>query len=329
MPSDLEALRDRINGELKADLVFGDDPSALVTRLELGVPVLDETLGGGIAYGRITEVIGAESTGKTLLALFAIKAAQAEGRPVVFIDVERSWEPTWADAIGIDLTELLVSQPRTGEDAFNIAHAVVRDNDNPGLLIIDSLAAMTAKAEVEDNDDGMQQQFVGLHARMINRGLRTLNSENHGWAVIMINQIREAVGVRYGSPEVLPGGKGQRFVAWQIIRCRRAGWIEEGPRDAKTKVGYQWRIVLEKNKQGEPFRECTLPFYFTGDIDEMASLLDVAIATGVIERRGAYYNFGDLKVQGKKGLRDAVSADEIVFDQIKAALVAKEAEEGF
>lgn len=327
MTSDLKALQARINDELGEDLVFGDDPTALVTWLELGIPVIDDTLGGGVAYGRITEVIGTESSGKTLFALFAIKAAQADGKPVVFIDVERSWEPTWADAIGIDVSNVLVAQPRTGEKAFDVAHAIVRDNKNPGLLIIDSLAAMTAKAEVEDNDNGMEQQFVGLHARMINRGLRTLNTENHGWAVIIINQIRENIGVRYGNPETLPGGKGQRFVAWQIIRCRRAGWIEEGT--SKERVGYQWRMVLEKNKQGAPFRECTVPFYFTGAIDETASLLDVAIATEIVERRGAYYSFGDLKVQGKKGLRDAVSADEAVFEQIKAAIAAKEAEEGF
>ena len=309
--------------------MFGDDPSALVTWLELGIPQLDDTLGGGLAYDRLTEVIGLESAGKTLLALFAIKAAQADGKPVVFIDVERAWEPTWADSIGIDLSKVLVSQPRTGEAAFDIAHAVVQDEDNPGLLVIDSLAAMTAKAEIEDNDGGMGQQFVGLHARLINRGLRELNSLNHGWAVIIINQIRENVGVRYGNPETLPGGKAQRFVAWQIIRTRRAGWIEEGIGKDKKRVGYLWRIVIEKNKQGEPWRECTLPFYFTGAIDETASLLDVAIETGIIARKGSWYDFGDLHVQGLKGLRDAVNADEAVFEQIKEALAAKEAAEGF
>ncbi len=325
----LKELQARINRELGADLMFGDDPGALVTRLGLGIPQLDDTLGGGIAYDRLTEVIGLESTGKTLLALFAIKAAQAEGKPVVFIDVERAWEPTWADSIGIDLSNVLLSQPRTGEAAFDIAHAIVQDDANPGLLIIDSLAAMTAKAEVEDNEDGMGQQFVGLHARLINRGLRELNSLNHGWAVIMINQIRENIGVRYGNPETLPGGKAQRFVAWQIIRVRRAGWIEEGTGKDKKRVGYLWRMVIEKNKQGEPFRECTLPFYFAGAIDETASLLDMAIETGIVERKGAWYHFGDLKVQGRKGLRDAVNADTEVFEQIKTALDEREAEEGF
>ena len=178
---------------------------------------------------------------------------------------------------------------------------------------------MTAKAEIEDNDGGMGQQFVGLHARLINRGLRELNSLNHGWAVIIINQIRENVGVRYGNPETLPGGKAQRFVAWQIIRTRRAGWIEEGIGKDKKRVGYLWRIVIEKNKQGEPWRECTLPFYFTGAIDETASLLDVAIETGIIARKGSWYDFGDLHVQGLKGLRDAVNASEAGFEQIKEA----------
>ena len=325
----LKELQARINRDLGSDLMFGDDPGALATRLGLGIPSLDDTLGGGIAYDRLTEVIGLESTGKTLLALFAIKAAQAEGKPVVFIDVERAWEPTWADSIGIDLSNVLLSQPRTGEAAFDIAHAIVQDETNPGLLIIDSLAAMTAKAEVEDNEDGMGEQFVGLHARLINRGLRKLNSLNHGWAVIIINQIRENIGVRYGNPETLPGGKAQRFVAWQIIRVRRAGWIEEGTGKDKKRVGYLWRMVIEKNKQGAPWRECTLPFYFEGAIDETASLLDMAIETGIIERKGSWYVYGDLRVQGRKGLRDAVKADESVFEQIKTSLDEREAEEGF
>ncbi|KKK94178.1 hypothetical protein LCGC14_2685430, partial [marine sediment metagenome] len=203
-------------------------------------------------------------------------------------------------------------------------HALIATEPG-GVVVVDSLAAMTANAEI---DESMEQQFVGLHARLINRGVRQIPALNSGgWVVILINQIRTDVGVRYGSPDTLPGGKGQRYYAHQLIRVRRAGWIKEGSAADGKKVGYNYRLILEKSKQTEPFREVTVPFFFDGGIDELAVVLDMAITLGVIAKKGGgYYEFGDTRVRGLKGLREAVHESDELAEAIKAAVAAKEEE---
>ena len=320
-----EDLRDSLDKDFKEKLLWGSDEGLKVRLLPTGIGSIDQMLGGGFAHGRFALVTGRESAGKTLLALFAAKAAVEAGLPVIWIDAEHAWDPTWAEAIGLDPSSIMVSVPRTGEAAFNVAVAAVR-TPGAGLIVLDSLAALTPTAEVEDNKKGQQQGFVGTQARMINRGLRTVISENsEDWIFLAINQIRMKVGVMYGNPETLPGGMGQSFDATHIIRARRASWITEGNTKEGKRIGYNLRLVAEKSKLTEPFRECTVPFFFTGDFDEIAGELTIAIDLGIIAKKpGGYYEFGDLRVRGLAGLREKLDEVEGLREDIAAAVTATE-----
>lgn len=306
-------------------LSWGSDEALAIRWLPLGIPPFDNALGGGFPFNRIVEVYGDFSVGKTTLALLAIKSAQAMGLSSVFVDVERSWNPDWAMALGVDATKLLVSQPPTGEAALDFAVAMVRRK--VGVIVIDSLAALTPSAELEaDPDEMFEKQFVGGQARLINRGLRVLTTENRGSCIILINQLREAVGIKFGNPETLPGGKGQNFYSTQRVRVRRGAWIEEGTGDDKKHIGYKMRIIVDKNKVGRPFEDAEVGFYFTGMIDTVGGLVDLAISLGAIRQDGAYYFIYDAdgvelrKIYGKKALFDAVKDSDELQAVIRARL---------
>ena len=321
----IQSLKDELANEF-GEIYFGTDDELELRKLPLGVPVLDRLLSGGLAFNRCTVVFGERSAGKTALAYIAMKQAQEMGIPVVYIDVERSWDPERAIQLGLDPEKIIVAEPRTGEAAFDIAVAVVK-SEPAGVVVIDSLAAMTAKAEIEST--GMEQQFVGLQARLINRGMRTIITENQGWCVIAINQMRSTVGVSYGSPEVLPGGKGQEFYAWQIIRVRRGAWIEEGSGPGRTnRVGYRLKLQLEKNKQGVPFQETEVPFYFEHGVDEIAGAVDMALELKVFgPGRAGFYKWNDQTIRGERNLVDHFRDDPDEFARLMVAV--EETEEGF
>lgn len=324
--SSLDSLRNLIEEETGEKLLWGNDDDLVIKLLPLGIASIDAMLGGGIAFDRITEVYGEEAAGKTLLAQFALKAALAAGLPAVYLDIERRWNPEWADALGLDPAKVLVVSPRTGEKAFDVLHKTI-GTEPGGVIVLDSLAAMTANAEIDDGTD-MSQQFVGLHARMTNRGIRQIATFNNGWAVILVNQIRINVGQRYGNPETMPGGKGQKFYANVIIRVRRAGWIKEGSKTDGKRIGYNYRLIAEKSGMTEPYREVTVPFYFEGGIDELAVTLEIAIALGIIKKKGGgYYEFEDTRVRGMKGLREAAHADDALMAAITAAIEGQEEEQ--
>lgn len=307
-PTDeLRHLKSIVEDSLGATLKWGDDPEFVPDKLPTGISQVDQALNGGFSFRRITLLIGAESAGKTLLAMTAIKAAQERNLPVVFLDVERSWTAEWARTVGIDPGRVLVSEPPDGESAFDVGRAIVK-TEPAGVLVLDSLAAMPPAKELEAK---LEDQQIGAQARMINRGLRDLNAENvGGWCVLIVNQLREKVGITYGSPETLPGGKGQRYYAWQIVRVRKGAAIEEGTGKDKRVVGRVLRVKLDKNKQGPPEAEAEVPFYYSGEFDVVSGLLDQAVELGIIEARGGYYTFGEERWHGRRALREAFDDDE-------------------
>lgn len=316
----LLSLKAQVERELGVSLAWGDDPEFVPEKLPTGIPQIDAALGGGFSFRRITLLVGEESAGKTLLAMQAIKAAQARNLPVVFLDVERSWTSEWARTVGIEPDGVIVSSPDDGEAAFDVARAVVK-TEPAGVLVLDSLAAMPPARELTESTGSGP---LGQQARMINSGIKLLNAQNDGgWCVLIVNQIREKVGISYGSPETLPGGKGQRYYAWQIVRVRRGAKLEEGTGDNKRVVGRMLRIKLDKSKQGPPEAEAEVPFYFTGVFDVVSGLLDQAIELDVVQARGGWYTFGEHRWQGRRAFREAFD-DEELLAELRAALEARE-----
>ncbi len=310
-----KSMMKKLSSELKGTLHWGDDDAFNLEKLPLGMPSLDAAMNGGFAFDRIALVVGEFSTGKTLIAMMAIKAAQAKGLSTAFIDVEKTWTPEWAAQLGIRPNDVLVLRARTGEDAFNGALKLVKLK--MPVIVIDSLAAMVAAKELApDEDEMLQQQFMGgATASMIGRGLKLLNEENNGSLIICINQLREKPGVVYGNPETSPGGKAPGFYAWHTLRVRRGPFIEENG----VRVGYHMKITVTKNKQGAPFREADISFYYSGEFDEITGLVEQALDVGVIMQKASSYTFqrldtetGELstqKVIGRKNLVEAIKVD--------------------
>lgn len=320
----LDALRQQLAKVTETELVWGDDGGIQPQVLPSGLRQIDEAMNGGVAFRRMSLFVGEQSAGKTLLAMAFMKAAQAAGKPVVFIDVERTWTADWAQHVGLDPSRVLVSLPPNGEKAFDVLRGVVKTLP-AGLVVLDSIAAMPPAAELEAETE---QQFIGTQARMVNKALRTLNADNvGGWAIVLINQIREKVGVVYGNPETLPGGKGQNYYAWQIVRVRRGAPIEEGTGKDKRLVGRVMRIRLDKNKQGAPGATAEIPFYFTGQFDELSGLIDHGIELDVIESKGGYYTFNGVKTHGMRALRERFEdADELAA--LEVAIAAAPSDDG-
>lgn len=312
-------MRDELNEQFKKtgeSLRFGSDDALAPQTLATGIPSLDHLLEGGFQKGQITLVAGLFSSGKTTLMLLAAKQVQQAGGIAAIIDVERAFNPDWARALGVDPDLLLVSQPRTGEAAFRIAYALAERGI--GLIGIDSLIAMVPSREL-DHD----QHTLGQQAQMINAGLRGILSRlvTKETVVIAINQIRLGIGVVYGNPEFLPGGKGQEYYAYQLIRCRRGPWIVENDK----RVGFQMKFKVEKSKAGEPFRSCEVPFRFEGVFDTEQALYDLAIKLGLILKTGANYTvpgITDKRFFGQKRLKDYFAEHPEKFELLRRRVQA-------
>lgn len=327
--TELAQARTELAKELGMDLLFGDDEKLKLKKLPLGIATLDKALSGGFAYDRVTLIIGQFSAGKTVLAMLTMRAAQLLGQSVAFIDVEKTWTPEWAEQLGIKAADVIVIRPPSGEKAFDAAVALVRRK--VGVVVIDSLAALRATAEIDvDIEEMFEKQFVGTVAKLVGRGLTMIENENKGTLVLCINQIREKPGVSYGSPETIPGGKAQEFVAWQIVRVRRGEWILDGTR----RIGYMLKISVQKNKQGAPWQEAQVPFYFTGDIDEVAGIVEVGLETEVIRQKGAKYwikigvdddgQVVEREFYGRSNLIEAVRSDAELKSILEASIDAIE-----
>lgn len=278
-----------------------------------GSMLLDEALGiGGYPKGRIVEIYGPESSGKTTLALHAIAEAQRKGGIAAFIDAEHALDPVYAKNLGVDIDELWVSQPDNGEQALDIAESLIRSGA-VDIIVIDSVAALTPQAEIEGE---MGDAHVGLQARLMSQALRKLaGTLSKSRTILMfINQIRMKIGIMFGNPETTTGGNALKFYASVRLEVRKIETIEKGDENA---IGNRVRVKVVKNKVAPPFRRAELEIIFGKGISRSASLLDAAVKCGVIDKKGAWYTWGEEKVgQGRENAKlyleqNADSAQEI------------------
>jgi recombination protein RecA len=280
-----------------------------------GSLALDEALGvGGYPRGRIVEVYGPESSGKTTLTLHAIAQVQALGGIAAFIDAEHAFDLRYAQGIGIDLTKLLVSQPDCGEQALEIAELLTRSGA-VDLVIVDSVAALVPKAEIEGD---MGDPHMGLQARLMSQALRKLTAVAHrtNTTIVFINQLRQKIGVVFGSPETTPGGNALKFYTSVRLDVRRIGKINVG----ETAVGNRTRVKVVKNKVAPPFTEAEFDIRWGTGIDGGADLVEVALATGTLEKSGSHISFGGKSLgQGRDRVRDALLAAPELLASVRAA----------
>jgi len=296
---------------------LGDRKAERVPCIPTGSPSLDEALGcGGYPKGRVVEVFGPESSGKTTLTLHAIAQCQAMGGVAAFIDAEHALDIYYAKNLGVQAKELLVSQPDSGEQALDIAEILVRSGV-VDLVVIDSVAALVPKAELEGD---MGDSHMGLQARLMSQALRKLAGAAHrtGTTIVFINQLRMKIGVIFGSPETTTGGHALKYYASVRLDIRRIGAVKQGD----EVLGNRTRVKVVKNKLAPPFRKAEFDIRYGKGIDAVGDLLDRAVAADVVEKSGAYYRFkGKNLAQGRENARTALENDGKVRDQVSAALV--------
>lgn len=307
---------------------LGDDPAdAEVSVIPTGSLQLDQALGvGGVPRGRIVELYGPESSGKTTVALHIVAEAQKQGGVAAFVDVEHALDPVYARAIGVDTAELLFSQPDSGEEALEIVEVLARSGGTD-VIIIDSVAALTPRAEIEGD---MGDNHVGQLARLMSQAMRKLTAviSKSNCVAVFINQIREKIGVIYGNPETTPGGRALKFFASVRLEVRRAGTIEG---ENKEPIGNKTKIKVVKNKVSPPFKECMVDIIYGKGIDHMGEIVDMATQMGIIDKSGSWYSYGDRKLgQGRDKVEKLLEEEPTLFreleDKVKAEL-ARQREE--
>ncbi|QOJ15104.1 MAG: recombinase RecA [Planctomycetia bacterium] len=285
--------------------------------ISTGALSLDLALGGsGVPRGRVVEVFGPESSGKTTLTLHLIAEAQRAGGVAAFIDVEHAFDPSWARKLGVNLEELMVNQPTCGEEALEICELLVKSNALD-VIVVDSVAALVPRSELEG---AMGEAQVGAQARLMSQAMRKLTgvSSKTRTSVIFINQIREKIGVMYGSPETTPGGRALKFYSSVRIDVRRIGMIKEGD----EVIGNRVRGKIVKNKVAPPFREAEFDILFDCGISRETDLLDLAVDTNVINRSGTWFSYGDARLgQGRENARTYLRENPAVFNEIRAKVL--------
>ena len=286
-----------------------------------GSIALDDALGGGYAKGRIIEIYGPESSGKTTLTLHAIAEVQKAGGTAAFVDAEHALDPAYAKSIGVNIDELIISQPDYGEQALEIVDALVRSGA-VDLIVVDSVAALTPKAEIEGN---MGDSFMGLHARLMSQALRkvtgVINKSNS--TVIFINQIRMKIGVMFGNPETTTGGNALKFYASQRLEIRKKEKLESGTGDDKEAFGNRVKVKVVKNKIAPPFREVEIDVLFNEGISLAGELLDIGADRGVIKKAGAFYSYGETRLgQGRDNARTFLKENPEMMKEIELAVRA-------
>jgi recombination protein RecA len=274
---------------------LGDATRMKVETISSGAITLDLALGGGLPKGRVIEIYGPESSGKTTLALHAVAQVQKAGGVAAFVDAEHALDPTYSAALGVDIANLLVSQPDNGEAALEIVDQLVRSSA-VDIVVIDSVAALVPRAEIEGE---MGDNQVGLQARLMSKALRKVagNIGKSGCTVIFLNQLRQKIGVTYGSPEVTTGGNALKFYASVRLDIRRIQTLKKG---SEGEYGIRAKVKVAKNKVAPPFRIAEFDIIFGQGISRLGCLVDLAEQTGVITRKGAWYSYnGDNIAQGR------------------------------
>jgi len=298
---------------------MGEENIIRIPAISTGSLTLDLALGvGGVPRGRVIEVYGPESSGKTTLTLHIAAEAQAKGGMVAFIDAEHALDITYARKLGVDVDNLLVSQPDTGEQGLDIAEILVRSGAID-VLIIDSVAALVPRAEIEGD---MGDHHVGLQARLMSQALRKLTAtiSKSKTSVIFINQIRMKIGVMFGNPETTTGGNALKFYSSQRLDIRRIGAIKEGDQV----VGNRTRVKVVKNKVAPPFKEAEFDIIYGEGISKEGDILDLGVAHDIVEKSGAWYSFGETRIgQGRQNVKRFLSENTDIRDEIAEGIMEK------
>lgn len=292
---------------------LGENYKMNVEAISTGSLTLDLALGvGGLPRGRIVEIFGPESSGKTTVALHVVAEAQKMGGKAAFIDVEHALDPVYAKALGVDIDSLLVSQPDSGEDALEICEALVRSGAID-VVVLDSVAAMVPRAEIEGE---MGDSHVGIQARLMSQALRKLTGivSKSGTVCIFINQLREKIGVMYGNPETTPGGRALKFYASVRLDVRKIEAIKIG----SQMIGNRTRVKVVKNKVAPPFREAEFDIMYGQGISKDSEIVDVAVKLDIIQKSGAWFNYGETRLaQGRENTKNLIAANPELREEIE------------
>src|SRR5437016_3670728 len=292
-----------------------------VSSIPTGALPLDLALGvGGIPRGRVVEIFGPESAGKTTVALHVIAEAQRKGGVAAFVDAEHALDPIYASRIGVNIDELLISQPDTGEQALEIVEVLVRSGA-VDVIVIDSVAALVPKAEIEGE---MGDAHVGLQARLMSQALRKLTAaiSKSNCSVIFLNQLREKVGIMFGNPETQPGGRALKFYSSVRLDIRKVEVIKSG----LDSVGARVKVKVVKNKVAPPFRSAEFDILFNEGISRHGAIIDAAIEFGIVEKSGTWMSYGELRLgQGRENVRNFLPENPTLASEMEAAVRAKAA----
>ncbi len=295
---------------------LGQQVKVDVQALSTGALSLDAALGiGGLPRGRVTEIFGPEASGKTTLTLSVVAEAQKRGGVAAFIDAEHAFDPTYAKKLGVNLDDLLISQPDTGEQALEIVEMLIRSNA-VDVVVVDSVAALVPKAEIEGE---MGDSFVGLQARLMSQAMRKLTGaiSKSKTALIFINQLREKIGVMYGNPETTPGGRALKFYCSIRLDIRRIEHIKQGDRV----VGSRVRVRVVKNKVAPPFRQAEFDLLHEEGISKIGDMIEIGTQTGVLQKTGTWLTYGEVKLgQGKDNARHYLKENPNLLKELESKL---------
>ena len=296
--------------ETEFDIIYGEGISKVGEILDLALGI------GGVPRGRIVEIYGPESSGKTTLALHVLASAQKNGGEAAFIDVEHALDPTYARALGVDIENLLISQPDTGEQALEITEQLVRSGAID-VIVVDSVAALLPRSELEGE---MGDSSVGVIARLMSQALRKLTGavSKTNTVVIFINQLREKIGVMYGNPETTPGGRALKYFSSVRIDVRRIETLKSGG----ELIGNRTRAKIVKNKVAPPFKEAEFDIIYGEGISKVGEILDLACKLDIIDKAGAWFTYKDVRIQGRDGMKEYLKQNPEISDEIEAEVRA-------